>query len=294
MIPQILLAILAATSVSAFTAQAQAAKTDERLARVYKTVGKRELKLFIQNPPDWKASDKRPALIFFHGGGWKGGAAAQFTPQGRYFSRRGLVCIQVQYRTLGGKPDTPLVCIQDAKSALRWVRSHAAELGVDAQRIAAGGGSAGGHLAAFTGMVEGLDDPADDLTISPKPQALLLFNPVFDNGPGGFGYERVQERYREFSPIDNISADDPPSIVFLGTADNLIPVATAQRFQTESRAAGVRSELHLYQDAIHGFFNDAPYLEQTVALCDEFLVSLGWLPRNQDATLAARTLRQKK
>ncbi len=273
-----LLLCVVALAVAALpeTSQAQA-KADARPALVYKKVGDRELKLFITNPSDWMTNDKRPALVFFHGGGWKGGAAQQFTPQSHYFAARGLVCIQVQYRTLGASPTPPLVCVQDAKSALRYVRAHAAELGIDPNRIAAGGGSAGGHLAAFTSMVEGLDDPADDLTISPRAQALLLFNPVFDNGPGGFGYERIGARYREFSPAHNISADAPPTIVFLGTADNLIPVETAQKFKADMEKVGNRCDLHLYEGAIHGFFNNPPYLEQTIAQCDKFLVSLGWL-----------------
>ena len=164
---------------------------------------------------------------------------------------------------------------------MRYVRSHATEMGIDADRIAAGGGSAGGHLAAFTGMVEGMDDPQDDSTVSPKPAALLLYNPVYDNGPGGFGYERIGDRYREFSPLHNISADDPPNIVFLGTADNLIPVETAHKFKAEMEKVGVRSDLHLYKDAPHGFFNNEPYLSQTIAESDKFLVSLGWLPAPQ-------------
>lgn len=111
---------------------------------------------------------------------------------------------------------------------MRRVRAHAAELGVDPNRIAAGGGSAGGHLAAFTSMVEGLDDNADDLSISPRAQAILLFNPVYDNGPGGFGYERIGARDREFSPLHNIRADAPPNVVFLGTQDDLVSVETAR------------------------------------------------------------------
>lgn len=259
--------------------QAQNA-TESRPAHVYKTVGKRELKLFVANPSDWKASDKRGAVVFFHGGGWKGGFAAQFNEQSRRLAARGLVCFQAQYRTLGASPAPPLVCIQDAKSAMRWVRSHAAELGVDPNRIAAGGGSAGGHLAAFTAMVDGLDDPADDLAISPKAQALLLFNPVFDNGPGGFGYERVGARYREFSPAHNIRKGAPPTVVFLGTQDNLIPVATAQKFKAEMETVGSRCDLHLYEGAVHGFFNNPPYLEQTLAESEKFLESLGWIVKS--------------
>ena len=130
-------------------------------ARVYKKAGERELKLFIEKPADWKASDQRPALLFFFGGGWVGGSPAQFQGQSEYFATRGMVGIRVEYRVIAkGDPGPPIVCTQDAKSAMRWVRSHAGELGIDPKRIGAGGGSAGGHLAAFVGMVEGQDDPS--------------------------------------------------------------------------------------------------------------------------------------
>lgn len=253
-----------------------------RIERVYKKVstekGERELKLFITNPPDWKPSDRRGAIVFFHGGGWKGGFAAQFNEQSRYLATRGLVCIQAQYRTIGNAVIPPLVCVYDAKSALRWVRAHAPELGVNPDRIAAGGGSAGGHLAAFAGLVEGLDDPGDDLAVSPKPRALLLFNPVLDNGPnGGYGYERIGARYREFSPAHNVSPGAPPTLVMLGTNDNLIPVETMRRFQSNMERVGARCDLTLYEGAPHGFFNQQPYRDQTVIECDKFLASLGWL-----------------
>ncbi|HUX17055.1 MAG TPA: alpha/beta hydrolase, partial [Phycisphaerae bacterium] len=181
---------------------------------VYKMVDGRELKLYVVTPPDGKASDKRSAIVFFHGGGWVGGPLSQFNEHSRYLATRGMVAVQVEYRLLKGK-DPPTVCCYDAKSAMRWVRSHAAELGIDPNRIASAGGSAGGHLAALVGMVDGMDNPADDKSVSPKSNAMVLFNPVFDNGPGGWGSDRVGDRYKEFSPVHNVSADDPPAIVFL-------------------------------------------------------------------------------
>lgn len=256
---------------------------DEPTSRVYKTVDGQELKLFIANPPGWKASDRRPAMVFFHGGGWVSGTPHQFDDQCAYLASRGLVCIQAAYRKLDkATKDPPLICVQDAKSAMRWVRGHAAELGIDPNRIGAGGGSAGGHLAAFVGMVDGLDDPRDDLSISPRANALALFNPVFDNGPeNGWGTARVGARYPEFSPAHNITADDPPAIIFLGTQDNLIPVSVAERFKTNMERVGVRCELRLYPGQGHGFFNASkggpkPYYE-TLLETDKFLTSLGWL-----------------
>ena len=256
----------------------------EPATRIYKKAGERELKLTIVNPPDWKAQDQRPALVFFHGGGWVGGGPTQFTQHSDYLATRGMVCIQVEYRLIAkGDQGPPIDCVHDAKSAMRWVRGHAAELGIDPHRIAAGGGSAGGHLAAFVGMVDGLDDPQDDLKISPKANALVLFNPVFDNGPDqGWGHARVGDHYKEYSPAHNISASAPPTIVFLGTQDKLIPVAVVERFKENMIKAGVRCEAVFYEGQGHGFFNPGrggkmQFYYETLLATDKFLTSLGWL-----------------
>jgi acetyl esterase len=251
-------------------------------AHVYKKVEDRELSLYVLKPADWKASDHRPAIVFYHGGGWTGGGPTQFNEHSEYFVTRGLVCIQVQYRLLDKKKnDPPTACIHDAKSAMRWVRSHAKELGIDPDRIASGGGSAGGHLAAFVGMVEGTDDPQDDLKVSAKSNAMLLFNPVFDNGPGGWGTGRVGDRYKEFSPAHNITKDDPPGIVFLGSKDNLIPVKTVETFKANMEKVGVKCDIHIYEGQGHGFFNygkeDSKYWYETVLESDKFLAGLGWI-----------------
>ncbi|PAW86613.1 MAG: lipase [Pedosphaera sp. Tous-C6FEB] len=246
--------------------------------RVYKKVDGRDLRLFIVKPDDWKATDQRPALVLFHGGGWTGGTPTQFNDQAAYLAKRGLVCVQVEYRLVKDIPGPPTNCVRDAKSAMRWVRSHAAELGVDPKRIGAGGGSAGGHLAAFAAMVEGNDDPADDLKVSPKAAALVLFNPVFDNGPdGGWGTARVGNRFKEFSPAHNITADDPPAIVFLGRNDPLNGVPVVERFQANMKQAGVRCETRFYDGQAHGFFNSEPWKTVTLIEADKFLTSLGWL-----------------
>ena len=248
--------------------------------QVYKRIAERELKLYVLRPAGWQRSDARPAIVFFHGGGWVGGAPNQFNEHSTYFASRGLVCIQVEYRLLKGQGNTPpLECVYDARTAMRWVRAHARELGIDAKRIAAAGGSAGGHLAAHVGMVDALDDPADDRSISPKPAALLLFNPVLDNGPGGWGTNRVGDRFPEFSPAHNVSRDDPPAILFLGSEDKLIPVQTLATLRDRMRAAGVRCDLHVYEGQGHGFFNakNPKYYALTVLEADKFLASLGWL-----------------
>ncbi len=244
----------------------------------YKKVGDRELNLFVEKPADWKATDKHPAIVFFFGGGWVGGTPKQFLKQSEYLASRGMVGIRVEYRVIPkGDKGPPILCCADAKSALRYVRSHAAELGIDPDRIAAAGGSAGGHLAAFTAMVEGQDDAKDDLKISCKPNALVLFNPVFNNGPGQWGHERVGERYQEFSPAHNITKTTPPTVVFLGDKDNLIPVKVLQDFAAAMKSVGARCEPHIYPGGGHGFFNKEPHFSETLVETDKFLASLGWI-----------------
>ena len=248
----------------------------------YKTVGDRKLSLYVTKPANWKATDNRPAIVFFHGGGWVGGKPGQFTEHSKYLATRGMVAVQVQYRLLNRKKKKPPTdCVQDAKSAMRWVRSHAKKLGIDPNRIASAGGSAGGHLAAFVGMVDGQDSPGDNKTISAKSNAMVLFNAVFDNGPKGWGHARVGNRYKEFSPFHNVSKDDPPAIVFLGSADKLIPVKTAHNFEAAMKKAGVPCETIIFSGKPHGFFNfgkdgNHPYYKTVVAM-DRFLASLGWL-----------------
>lgn len=272
-----LLAIL----LSAFCTQAAEAKAKPAFlgeTHLYKQVEGRDLRLLVIKPPDWKATDQRPALVLFHGGGWTGGTPTQFNDQATYLAQRGLVWVQVEYRLVKDIPGPPTNCVRDAKSAMRWVRSHAAELGVDFNRIGAGGGSAGGHLAAFVGMVEGNDDPKDDVKISPKADALVLFNPVFDNGPdGGWGMQRVGDRFKEFSPAHNITPDDPPAIVFLGRNDPLNGVPVVERFQSNMKKVGVRCETRFYDGQAHGFFNGEPWKTVTLIETDKFLTSLGWL-----------------
>jgi acetyl esterase len=254
--------------------------------RVYNTAGGRELRLLIEKPAAWKADDHRPAIVFYFGGGWVRGNPAQFQRLSEHLASRGMVGIRVEYRVMPkGDSGPPVICCQDAKSAMRWVRAHAKELGIDPQRIAAAGGSAGGHLAAFTTLVEGLDDPADDLRISPKANALVLFNPVFDNGPdGGWGRGRIGDRYLEFSPAHHVTPAAPPAVVFLGSEDKLINVAVLDRFKRKMSNAGVRCDTHVYEGQPHGFFNKEPYKTRTLSETDAFLSSLGWLPTAETNT----------
>lgn len=250
----------------------------------YKEASGSRLKLYLFRPEGHQAGDKRPAIVFFFGGSWNGGSPKQFEPHARYLARRGMVAIVADYRVKSRQKTSPFECVKDGKSAVRWLRKNSERLGIDPSRLAAGGGSAGGHVAAATGTVPGLEEDGEDTSVSSLPNALVLFNPVFDNGPMGYGHSRVKDRFREISPIHNLSKKTPPTIVFLGTKDKLVPVSTAQRYKKLMEKSGGRCDLHLYKDQPHGFFNGPdrggafnPYYLKTVTAMDRFLASLGYL-----------------
>ena len=248
---------------------------------VYKEASGSKLILNVFYPEGHDAKkDKRPAIVFFFGGGWSGGTPAQFAPHCEYLASRGMVAMSADYRVKSRQGTPPFECVKDGKSAVRWIRQNAKKLGIDPERLAAGGGSAGGHVAAATGTVSGLEEEGEDLSVSSKPDALALFNPVYDNGPKGYGHSRVAERYKEISPIHNIRKGTPPAIVFLGDRDSLIPVSTAEKYKALMEKAGSRSDLHVYAGQPHGFFNKGKkgnYYEKTVLEMDKFFISLGWL-----------------
>jgi acetyl esterase/lipase len=246
---------------------------------LYKQVDSTALYLYVDYPPEFDDSKIYPALVFFFGGGWIGGTPAHFAHQAGYFAQRGMICFRADYRVQSRHGTTPFESLKDAKSALRFVRAHAADLAVDPERIVASGGSAGGHLAAATALIDGFNEDGEDTAISSVPNALILFNPVMDNGPGGYGYDRVGDAYRFFSPLHNLNRGAPPTILFLGTEDDLIPVETAAYYKTVMEKVGSRCELFLYEGEKHGFFNYGNFdnYKKTVNEANRFLVSLGFI-----------------
>jgi acetyl esterase len=267
---------------------------------VYREVNGVKLNAYVFTPPRQRALDRRPAVLFFFGGGWKGGSPGQFLPQSLYLAQRGMVAIPCDYRVLSRHGVLPQDCLRDAKAAIRWARANAVRLGIDPDRIVAGGGSAGGHLAAAIALVPGFEDGAHP-EVSSMPNALALFNPAVVLSPveGHAGLlsdekfadisARTDGRPREISPYHFIRAGLPPSILFHGTKDEAVPFPTVELFAKAMIAAGNRCELKAYEGQPHGFFNpgrgQGPPREEasrcfhrTIRELDEFFVSLGYLP----------------
>lgn len=253
-------------------------------AHVYKQTPQGELRLFVFAPKGHKASDKRPAIVFFFGGGWKRGGVGQFSHHSKHLASKGMIGIVAEYRVESMHGTSPFECVADGISAMRWVRAHAADLGIDPTRLGAGGGSAGGHVALATATLQAFGEKDEDASVSPMPDALALFNPVIDTtqtgwkgGPGALG-----ERCRDLSPIHHLAEKMPPTIVFHGTNDTTVPFANAKSLQAGIEKQGVKSVLVPYEGRGHGFFNfgrggGADY-EDTIEHLEKFLGDIGWLP----------------
>ena len=248
-------------------------------AEVYKHASGDDLYIYRFDPEAHDPEvDKRPAVVFFFGGGWNSGRVSQFERHSRYLASRGMVAFVADYRVNSRQGVTPDACVEDAKSAVRWIRQHADRLGIDPEKVLAGGASAGGHIAAAAGICEGFENKSEDLSISSKPAALLLYNAVYDNGKdGGYAYDRIQQWFPAISPAHNITPDDPPAIAFLGSKDIHIPVATAEAFRDQLIEQGIYTELYVYPGKTHGFFNRGDSFIDTLLKTDAFLVKLGYL-----------------
>jgi len=212
---------------------------------LYKKTPQEDMYLYLLRPES-KTDQPLPAIVYFTGGGWVSGNVEGQIPNAAWFRDHGIIGIDADYRVKSRHGTSPIECIQDAKSAIRYVRAHARELGIDPDRIIAAGGSAGGHLAACT-FLDGGDAPGEDLSVSSKPNALVLHNPVLGEGFGNDFFAA----HPEFSPILHVKKGWPPTILSNGTKDNTTPFATAVKFMSLMKQAGNICELIPVKDADH-------------------------------------------
>jgi acetyl esterase/lipase len=279
--PAIFLAICLTFGTGTAAAADKPAWKPDRLV-AYKTVktekGTFPLQLHVFKPAGQDSGGKRPCVVLFHGGGWISGGPAKCYGQCKRWASQGLVSIAVEYRIREKHGGTPLDSVKDAKSSMRWIRSHAGELGIDPGKIAAWGTSAGGHLVAATALLKKFDEEGEDTSVSCRPDAMLMLSPVFDNSPGGYGHyhKNLKKHWREFSPLHNIAAGAPPAIVFVGDSEKkYITVEAAERFQRQMKALASRCELFVMKGATH----TQPTQEQLAMVESEerkFLASLGY------------------
>jgi acetyl esterase/lipase len=269
-----------------------------------------DLILHTFKPSGWKPAERRPAVLWIHGGAWVGGNPQGSLPFGRYFASRGAVALVITYRK--AKPEGPGVAdgLADCRSAVRYVRANAAILGVDPARIAVIGESAGGHLAASLGTLDGFDHSDDDTAVSARPDAMVLYNPIVDMTEddwirfaiGGTALADKSSprpadaasvaKARALSPIFHVAPGQPPSLVVHGRGDKVVRWTQAQRFAEAMKSAGNRCDLVLYGDEIGHAFAIAGYkwpesvVVPAIREADRFLASLGLLEGEPTLTLS--------
>jgi len=225
----------------------------------YKEVDGKKLRMLIVKPDDWKVDDNRTAIVWIHGGGFKSGNFSRpeiYLPQSHYFANRGVVSFDIQYRLITEPGVTTNNCVQDAKSAMRYIRMHSKEYGISPNKIVVVGESAGGYLATSLVTLSEINDPADDLSISAVPDAVVNCNGVVDfvkwNVKGAASEEEI-EKWRKLSPTHNIKSGLPPLLNLQGESDKTIKPEITIKFHQDYLVAGNKSEIVLWPDAKHGF-----------------------------------------
>lgn len=233
-------------------------------AFVFRKVKDTELRLHVVKPGNWKKSDKRVCFISFFGGGWSSGSPERSIGWAKWAAEQGMVGVAPDYRTRNRFQGTPEDCVADGRAAFRLVVEHAEELGIDPDRIICQGGSAGGHVAAWTAIPKpgpGADDPAP----GKLPAALVLLNPVSDTNATGYGgpkrFDNNADRAKACSVPDQMTKQMPPSIVFHATGDTTVPYANSVALRDKLVANGNRCELVTFEGLGHSY-NTSKFGEQ--------------------------------
>lgn len=258
-----------------FDSMVKALKPSEIIA--YKTIGKRELTLHIFKPEGWKQDDQRPAHVVIHGGGWRNFSPERFYPYANSLVDQGYVGISVEYRLASRNQKsenatTVFECVKDARAAVRYIRAHAKELGIDPGRIAVGGGSAGAHLALSTALFDGIDHADEDTAVSCRPDALILYFAVLDTSKEGYGNAFIGADWQQLSPRHHINKGMPPTLIFHGDRDGVAKMPILNDFCDRLKKAEVPYELVLEKGGVHG------HLNRDIALFDKAVTqTLGFL-----------------
>lgn len=238
------------------------------------------MRLHVVKPENWKSTDRRPAFIWFFGGGWTKGSPEKSVGWARTAAKLGLVGIAPDYRTRNRFDTSPLEAVADARAALRWVQDHAAELGIDPARIVVGGGSAGGHVALWTAISK--TPPGSDPNEAPKaqPAALILHCPVSDTSLlKGYTPKRFGEHAEALSPVSHLDPRMPPTLLFHGDADQTVPYSQSQALDEKYRATGNSIQFVTVPGGSHGFVGETPgWKDRTKEIMIEFLTKQGFIP----------------
>jgi pectinesterase len=257
----------------------------------YVQYGNRALQLDLYLP---KTTNKKlmPGIIFVHGGGWSGGYRENFTPMAIRMAERGFSAATISYR-LSPEAKYP-AAIYDVKGAVRWMRVHAKQYGIDSKHIAIAGGSAGGQIASLAGVTndeEKFDPQMKTSKISSSVQAIINIdglseftseaalkyeddpkkNPSAAGAWFGGRYSEKTELWAEASPINHVSTNTPP-ILFIGSAQTRFSVGREEMIE-KLKPLGVDTQVVLLPNTPHSFWMFDPWLEPTVNATANFLAT---------------------
>lgn len=248
--------------------------------KTYKTFGPFSLNIHIFLP-DSNTNNKRPTIVYFHGGSWSEGKPDWFFADCKEDAKKGWVACAVEYRTYGMYGTLPFAAVMDAKSAIRWLRQHAPDYNIDTNRIVASGNSAGGHLTLCTALVGNWNEKTDDLNFSPVPNVLLVNSGVYDLTDRNTAWVRKDLKdknlVKEISPDYLIKKNLPPTLIIHGTNDQSVPYETAKKFVNESiNIENDKIEFQSLDGAGHFIWFDPKYASEVSKLRSEFLARLGY------------------
>jgi acetyl esterase/lipase len=169
-----------------------------------------------------------------------------------------MTAICLEYRVSSVHGTTPFASVSDGRAALNYFHSHAGEFGIDPDKIVLAGGSAGGHVAACAAL-PGIRVPQDGPEkLDPPaviPAALVLFNPVIDTSENGYGRKKIGEHWQWISPLHQVDATLPPTLILHGTADTTTPFTNVIDFREKARGLGRECTVAAWPGEKHGFFN---------------------------------------
>lgn len=199
---------------------------------------------------DATATGPAPGVLFIHGGGWAGGAPSFHLRHIHQLAERGYVTAALEYTY---SPVAPWPAqIEDVKAALAWMRDNAEALGLDPNRLAVAGGSAGGHLAAMAALT---DTTLRAAVIWYPAVDLRSFHNVPDFKPmtDALMPNATVDQLLAASPVAHVSSESPPILTFTGDLDPLTTLADIEVFHQLLDDAGVRNELVVFKGRDHGF-----------------------------------------
>jgi acetyl esterase/lipase len=263
---------------------------------VYKRKGDVSLHAYIWEPEHGKSPPyPRSVAAFFFSSGWDKGQVSQFAPHCVYFASRGMTTVAFDYRVHSKHNTGPHEAMADARSAIRWLRMNAVELGINPGKIVAVGGSGGAHAVVSAAMLEGYDDPADDASLSAVANAFVLFNPVIDTTKKGFGFERFPDpaAAKAANLIKAIRKGLPPMLLMHGTADRVVPFDGSYTFTKKMGRKKNACRLIEFEGQNHGWFNfnlSFDMYSATLTEMDRFLVELGLIEPDPEAVLGTESM----